>query len=99
MIFPLCALHYPILNVEKLTDFIERIFQRESSLHLTCNDRNALFTSDQPKQISIFLYDSALKILSEYDLEIQQSQTADKPVTPRGRAKQPSQDQENKQSK
>ena len=33
-----------------------------------------------------------LKIESEYDQEIPQSQTADNPVAPRGRAAQPSQD-------
>ena len=33
-----------------------------------------------------------LKILSEYDQEIPQSQTADNPVAPRGRAAQPSRD-------
>ena len=33
-----------------------------------------------------------LKIVSEYDQEIPQSQTADKPMAPRGRATQPSQD-------
>ena len=33
-----------------------------------------------------------LKIVSEYDQEIPQSQTADNPVAPRGRAVQPSQD-------
>ena len=32
------------------------------------------------------------KIISEYDQEIPQSQTADNPVAPRGRAAQPSQD-------
>ena len=32
------------------------------------------------------------KIVSEYDQEIPQSQTADNPVTPRGRAPQPSRD-------
>ena len=32
------------------------------------------------------------KIVSEYDQEIPQSQTADNPVAPRGRAAQPSQD-------
>ena len=32
------------------------------------------------------------KIVSEYDQEIQQSQTADNPVAPRGRAAQPSRD-------
>ena len=31
------------------------------------------------------------KIVSEYDQEIPQSQTADNPVAPRGRAAQPSQ--------
>ena len=32
------------------------------------------------------------KVVSEYDQEIQQSQTADNPVAPRGRAAQPSRD-------
>ena len=32
------------------------------------------------------------KIVSEYDQELPQSQTADNPVAPRGRAAQPSQD-------
>ena len=35
---------------------------------------------------------SVLKIVSEYDQEIPQSQPADNPVAPRGRAAQPSQD-------
>ena len=35
---------------------------------------------------------SIKKIVSEYDQEIPQSQTADNPVAPRGRAAQPSQD-------
>ena len=33
-----------------------------------------------------------LKIVNEYDQEIPQSQTADNPVAPRGRAAQPSRD-------
>ena len=33
-----------------------------------------------------------LKIVSEYDQEIPQSQTADNPLAPRGRAAQPSRD-------
>ena len=33
-----------------------------------------------------------LKIVSEYDQEIPQSQTADNPVAPRGKAPQPSRD-------
>ena len=34
----------------------------------------------------------AAKIVNEYDQEIPQSQTADNPVAPRGRAAQPSRD-------
>ena len=37
-------------------------------------------------------YDLVSKIVSEYDQKIPQSQTADNPVAPRGRATQPSQD-------
>ena len=35
---------------------------------------------------------SELKIVSEYDQEIPQSQTADNPLAPQGRAAQPSRD-------
>ena len=38
------------------------------------------------------LSDIRSEIVSEYDQEIPQSQTADNPVAPRGRAAQPSQD-------
>ena len=31
---------------DKLVDLIERIFQREGSLYIACNDRHAFFTSD-----------------------------------------------------
>ena len=34
---------------DKLTDLIEQIFNREGSLYLACNDKNAFFTSEQPK--------------------------------------------------
>ena len=37
---------------DKLFDLIERIFQREGSPYLACNDRNAFFTSEKPKKIS-----------------------------------------------
>ena len=45
----------------------------------------------------IVVFDNTLhcyrtKIVSEYDQEIPQSQTADYPMAPRGRAAQPSQD-------
>ena len=33
---------------EKLTELIEQAFNREGSLYLTCNDKNAHFTSEQP---------------------------------------------------
>ena len=31
---------------DKLVDLIERTFQREGSLYIACNDKNAFFTSD-----------------------------------------------------
>ena len=38
------------------------------------------------------VHDAKAKIVSEYDQEIPQSQTADNPMAPRGRAAQPSRD-------
>ena len=35
---------------DKLIDLIERIFQREGSPYLACYDRNAFFTSENPKK-------------------------------------------------
>ena len=52
----------------------------------------------KPYSLAIYMYSEmlsslvALKIVSEYDQEIPQSQTADNPVAPRGRAAQPSRD-------
>ena len=43
------------------------------------------------ESLAVLLFDGA-KIVSEYDQEITQSQTADNPVAPRGRAAQPSRD-------
>ena len=43
-------------------------------------------------KISLLLYESTEKIVSEYDQEIPQSQSADNPMAPRGRATQPSRD-------
>ena len=34
---------------EKLTELIEQTFNREGSLYLACNNKNAFFTSEQPK--------------------------------------------------
>ena len=39
---------------EKLTELIEQIFNRECSLYLACNDKNAFFTSEQPKQYKLW---------------------------------------------
>ena len=39
---------------EKLTELIEQTFNREGSLDLTCNDRNAFFTSEQPKRYKLW---------------------------------------------
>ena len=45
-----------------------------------------------PLQLILTSYAIYTKIVSEYDQEIPQSQTADNPMAPRGRAAQPSQD-------
>ena len=36
---------------DKRIDLIKRTFQREGSPYLACNDRNAFFTSEKPKNI------------------------------------------------
>ena len=43
-----------ILIKEKLTDLIEQTFNREGSLYLACNDKNAFFTSEQPKRYKLW---------------------------------------------
>ena len=35
---------------DKLTELIEQTFNREGSLYLVCNEKNAFFTSEQPKR-------------------------------------------------
>ena len=39
---------------EKLTELIEPTFNREGSLYLACNDKNAFFTSEQPKRYKLW---------------------------------------------
>ena len=39
---------------EKLTELIEQTFNREGSLYLVCNDKNAFFTSEQPKRYKLW---------------------------------------------
>ena len=43
--------HY--LIKEKLTELIEQTFNREGSLYLACNDKNAFFTSKQPNRYKL----------------------------------------------
>ena len=39
---------------DKLVDLIERAFQREGSLYIACNDRNAFFTSDAVRNYNLW---------------------------------------------
>ena len=39
---------------DKLTGLIEQTFNRERSLYLACNDKNAFFTSEQPKRYKLW---------------------------------------------
>ena len=39
---------------EKLTELIEQTFDREGSLYLGCNDKNAFLTSEQPKPYKLW---------------------------------------------
>ena len=38
----------------KLTEIIEQTFNREGSLYLACSDKNAFFTSEQPKRYKLW---------------------------------------------
>ena len=40
---------------DRLVDLIERIFLKEGSLYIACNDRYAFFTSDAVREIIIFM--------------------------------------------
>ena len=39
---------------DKLVDLIERTFQREGSLSIACNDKNAFFTSDAVRNYKLW---------------------------------------------
>ena len=39
---------------DKLVDLIERTFQKEGSLYIACNDRNAFFTSDAVRNYNLW---------------------------------------------
>ena len=46
------TLSYNLIK-EKLTELIEQTFNREGSLYLAGNDKNAFFTSEQPKRYKL----------------------------------------------
>ena len=39
---------------EKLTELMEQTFIREFSFYLACNNKNAFFTSEQPKRYKVW---------------------------------------------
>ena len=54
MICPLFTTLPHHLLKEKLNDLTERIFQREGSLYLACNDRTDFFTSEEHKRYRLW---------------------------------------------
>ena len=45
-------------------DLIERIFQREGSLYIACNDRYAFFTSDAVKNFNLWTFQKVCEALT-----------------------------------
>ena len=66
----------------------------ESLIFLFLNQNICCGYSKEPSQLDVSFVHAKhmLKIVSEYDQEIPQSQNADNPAAPRGRAAQPSRD-------
>ena len=55
--YDFCTLYTTLphnLIKEKLTELIEQTFNKEGSLYLACNDKNAFFTSEQPKRYKLW---------------------------------------------
>ena len=48
---------------DKLVDLIERTFQREGSLYIACNDKNAFFTSDAVRNYNFWFHPSLRQYL------------------------------------
>ena len=59
---------------------------------IVCTGSNSDHQKDPCSKLFSIIIVFVLKIVSEYDQEIPQSQIADNPVAPRGRAAQPSRD-------
>ena len=49
---------------DKLVDLIERTFQREGSLYIACNDRNAFFTSDAVRNYNLWSCQKVVEALT-----------------------------------
>ena len=69
--------------------FIQKVVKYDQSKQLINNHKDFMTLSESLKNV---LQLKRSKIVSEYDQEIPQSQTADKPMAPQGRATQPSRD-------
>ena len=54
MISLLSILHCSKSNKRKTNRVIEQTFNREGSHYLACNDKNAFFTSEQPKRYKLW---------------------------------------------
>ena len=63
-----------------------------SAVRLASVARHVTACAWRPGRLQLLQLVLSLKLVSEYDQEIPQSQTADNPVTQRGRAAQPSRD-------
>ena len=66
---PVCLhtifLHYILVDYihYKLVDLLERICQREGSLYIAFNDRNAFFTSDAGRNCNLWSYQKVCEVL------------------------------------
>ena len=49
---------------DKLVDFTERTSQREGSLYIACNDKNAFFTSDAVRNYDLWSYQKVCEALT-----------------------------------
>ena len=78
------AIALPSIETERVAEALVEMFSRVGIPDEMLTDCGSQFTSEIMKEVA--------KIVSEYDQEIPQSQTADNPMAPRGRVAQPSRD-------
>ena len=79
-------------NNKCLNYAVESFSKSEKKIKPGLFSSSALSIIPKSKWMFSPMYIPFIKIVSEYDQEIPQSQTADNPVAPRGRAAQPSRD-------